>query len=145
MGITDQELEHLLKSATTEEQPPKKRGGRPKGATNLFSRQLRECLLLAAEQSIWAKNENDPSAQGSVTSFLTAVADKWPDKFAQMLCKLLPQQHLMQKTEPQTEVTYENTDQVKRALEQEGFTLKQIEQLESLLPVTAHNDGDDDE
>jgi hypothetical protein len=146
---TDEELEKMLKAAMLEEQPKHKLPpgpGRPKGSQNRFTRSLREALLAGAENSIYAKNENDPSAPGSVTAFLTQVANRFPDKYAQMLCKLLPQEIHTQETEFKTEVTYNSVAEVKAALEDAGLTLKQIEQLESMLPVTSnvHNEDEND-
>jgi hypothetical protein len=74
---------------------------------------------------------------------MTNIADKFPDKYMQALTKLLPQQYNMQKTEFRAEVTYNSADEVKAALEEAGLTLKQIEVLEGMLPITANvHDGD---
>jgi hypothetical protein len=109
--------------------------GRPPGALNKFTRELKDAMLAGAENSIHAKDPNDPNAPGTVTQFMTNVANKYPDKYAQMLTKFIPQQYHMQRTEIRAEVTYQSVDDVKRALvEEAGMTLQQVEALVAMLP-----------
>jgi 16S rRNA C967 or C1407 C5-methylase (RsmB/RsmF family) len=105
---------------------------------NKFTRELKDAMLAGAENSIHAKDPNDPNAPGTVTQFMTNVANKYPDKYAQMLTKFIPQQYHMQRTEIRAEVTYQSVNDIKRALEEEGFTLKQIEALEAMLPTASN-------
>lgn len=147
MSNSDEELDRMLKSAMSEEQQPKRKG-RPPGSLNKFTRELKEAMFSGAEQSIHAKDPDDPSAPGTVTQFLKTVADRYPDKYMQALMKFVPQQYHALKTELRAEVTYNSAEEVKAALEEAGLTLKQIEQLEAMLPSTAaegDNDGDENE
>jgi hypothetical protein len=145
MGDTNEDLERMLKFATSEEQPKRKFAGRPRGALNVFTRELKEAFLSAAEQSIYGRDPDNPDAPGSLTRYVIHIANKYPDKFAQFLTKFIPQQYHALKNEVRTEVIYQSADEVKAALEEAGLTLKQIETLEAMLPTTVPNNDDGDE
>jgi hypothetical protein len=141
----NEDLERLLKLTSEEQQPKRKAGpGRPAGALNKFTRELKEAMLSAAEQSIHGKDPDNLDAPGSLTQFMIHVANRYPDKFAQFLTKFIPQQYHALKTEVRAEVTYQSTDVVKAALEEAGLTLKQIETLEGMLPTTVPDNDDGD-
>jgi hypothetical protein len=60
----------------------------------------------------------------------------FPVQYLQELTKFIPREiNARMRTEIKAEVTYQSVDDVKRALEEAGMPSKQIEQLESLLPV----------
>ena len=55
-------------------------------------------------------------------------------QYLRVLSKFIPQQ-INSQTETTVEIVYNSINDVKCALEDAGMPLKQIEQLESLLPV----------
>ena len=61
------------------------RGGRPKGATNKTTRELKEAILLAAEKSKHSKG-------GGLVGYLTYLANSRPETYAVLLGRLLPLQ-----------------------------------------------------
>jgi hypothetical protein len=118
--------------------PAMKGAGRPVGALNKFTRELKEAMFSAAENSVHAKDQNNPDAPGSVTQFLTNVADRYPVQFMQALMKFVPQQYKMERTELRAEMTYSSADEIKRALQEEGFSPKHIEAIEAMLPAVGN-------
>ena len=110
---------------------------------NIYSRALKEAMFEGAENSVYAKDPQDLSKPGSLVQFLTWVADNRffttlannnIGVFCTLFGKMIPRQISMQ-SDTTVDLTYHSVDDVKRALEAAGMPLKQIEQLEAMLPV----------
>ena len=122
--------------------------GRPLGSLNRITKDIKEALLNGAIFSDYARDSDcdDPNAPGSLTRYMIAVANKHPELFFSAVVKLLPKEvrtHLSNDTT--VDVTLRTMNDVRRALEAEGFGSKQIRQLESLLPDTGKSLDDDAE
>ena len=124
--------------------------GRPLGALNKFTRDLKQAMLEAATLSDYAKAD-DPDTPGTLTRYCTTVANCHPELFFQAVSKLLPKEvrtHLSQDTV--VDFTFRTMNEVRRAMEAEGLTPKLISEIESLLPgpinddEEAHEEADDD-
>ncbi|MFK4536182.1 hypothetical protein ABIA00_004365 [Bradyrhizobium ottawaense] len=83
--------------------------GRPKGAQNKMTRELREGIILAAENSVHSKTKD-------LVGYLKFLADKKPETFANLLGRLIPLQAKMTsevsvehtiKAKPETKMTQE--------------------------------------
>jgi hypothetical protein len=113
--------------------------GRPLGAINKFTRELKTALLDAAILSDFAKDPSgDEDAPHSLTNYCLAMVHKYPELYFQALMRLVPKEintHLQQDTT--IDVTLcRTTDDVKRDMKNLGMSQRQIEQIESiLLPV----------
>ena len=92
-------------------------------------------MFAGAENSIHAKDPNNKDAPGTLTQFMTTIANNYPVQYLQVLSKFIPQQ-INAQTETTVEIVYNSIDDVKRALEDAGMPLKQIEQLKSYSPST---------
>lgn len=82
-------------------------GGRQKGTPNKVTRELKEAIILAAENSVHSKSKD-------LVGYVTYLADKRPDVFASLLARLLPLQGKVQfegtvahtiKAKPETAMT----------------------------------------
>ena len=116
--------------------PPMPGAGRPPGALNKITKDLKEALLNGAVFSDYAKDNTDPDAPGTLTQYCITVANKHPELFFQAIAKLIPKEirtHLQQDTT--IDVTYRTTAEVKTAMADAGMSQKQIEMIEAMLPV----------
>jgi hypothetical protein len=59
--------------------------GRPKGAKNVMTREIKEAMVLAAAESQHAKDNG-----GGLVGYLTYLANEWPELFVKLLMRLLP-------------------------------------------------------
>jgi hypothetical protein len=128
-----------------DEKPVRKFGGaqegagRPLGALNRITKDIKEAMLNGAIFSDYARDpdSNDPDVPGSLTRYMIAVANKHPELFFSAVVKLLPKEvrtHLQSDTN--ISATFHTISEVKRALEAEGFGSKQIAAIEAMLPDT---------
>jgi hypothetical protein len=125
--------------------------GRPLGAINKFTRELKTALLDAAILSDFAKDPSgDEDAPHSLTNYCLAMVHKYPELYFQALMRLVPKEintHLQQDTT--IDVTLcRTTDDVKRDMKNLGMSQREIEQIENILlpkPVDeeAHDDAAD--
>jgi hypothetical protein len=70
--------------------------GRPKGAKNVMTREVKEAILLAAAESQHAKDYG-----GGLAGYCTYLATEWPEIFARrLLARLLPRQKADKTVEP---------------------------------------------
>ena len=124
--------------------------GRPLGALNKFTKDLKTALLDAAVLSDFAKDPDNEDAEGTLTRYCLTMVHRYPELYFQALMRLVPKEintHLQQDTT--IDVTlFRTTDDVKRDMENLGMSQRQIEQIESILlpkPVDeeAHDDAAD--
>ena len=92
-------------------------------------------MFAGAENSIHAKVPNNKDAPCTLTQFMAIIANEHPVQYLQAPTKFIPQNA---QTETTVEIVYNSIDDVKRALEDAGMPLKQIEQLKSLLRRRHH-------
>jgi hypothetical protein len=67
--------------------------GRPKGAKNVMTRQLKKAMFLAAAQSQHAKDNG-----GGLVGYFIYLADEHPELFVKLLLRFLPRQREPDKT-----------------------------------------------
>ena len=119
---------------------PRNWGGKRQGAgrkpliPNDYTREIREAMFAAAENSEYGKDPSNPNAPGNLTRFFTTLANNNIGVFCMLFGKMIPRQ-IHTQSEGTVEVTYQSVDDVKRALEAAGMPLKLIEQLAAMLPV----------
>jgi hypothetical protein len=109
--------------------------GRPLGAINKFTRDLKEAMLEAATLSDYAKGDD---THGTLTSYCVTVANKHPELFFQAVSKLLPKEvrtHLQSDSTIGVNVVFETVDQVAAELERSGMSHQQVNQLKRMLPM----------
>jgi hypothetical protein len=74
------------------------------------------------------------------------VANKHPELFFSAIVRLIPRElHTSLRQDTTVDVTLRTMNDVRRALEAEGFGSNEIRQLESLLPTTGKPLNDDAE
>ena len=115
--------------------------GRPLGALNCISRDIKEGVISGLLASDYAKDPDNEDAQGSITQYMKTVANKHPELFFSAVVKLIPKelrQHLQQDT--QIDIVFNSAAEVKRAMALEGMSARQIAQIESMLPVPLEDD-----
>ena len=57
-------------------------------------------MFAGAENSIHAKDPNNKNAPGTLTQFMTTIANNYPVQYLQVLSKFIPQQINSHRTEP---------------------------------------------
>ena len=136
----------------SEEEQPKKYGwggprpgsGRKKGViTDHRPREIREMLLEAAALSVHGKDPEHPEEPGSTLRYLTFLADERIDIFAQLLLKTIPKQ-----VNTQTESTigielHRSLSDVRRDMEKQGFSQRQIDMIQNILPGPTPINGEE--
>jgi hypothetical protein len=130
----------------SDEEPKLKRpampgAGRPLGALNKLTKDLKQAMLDGAVSSDYACDPDNEDAPGSLTQYMKTVANKHPELFFQAVSKLIPREiktHLQQDTT--IDVTYRTTEEVKTAMIDAGMSRKQIEMIEAMLPVPLEQD-----
>jgi hypothetical protein len=108
--------------------------GRPRGSTDRRPREIREMLLEACARSNYGKDPAHPNEPGSALQFFITLANNNLDIFAQLLLKTIPKQ-----VNTQTESTigieiYRSELEIRRDMEAQGFSPKQIEMIKNILP-----------
>jgi hypothetical protein len=120
--------------------------GRPPGALNKLTRDLRQAMLDGAVSSDYALDPDDEDAPGSLTHYMKTVANKHPELFFQALAKLIPHEiksHSI--SESTVDIAFHSLDQVKMAMLNEGFSTKQVQAIEKMLPLTGNEQVVDDQ
>ena len=131
--MSDEEPKRKLK------RPPMPGAGRPLGARNQFTKDLKQAMLDGTILSDYAKDPDneDPDASGSLTQYMKTVANRHPELFFQVLSKLLPREintHLQQDTTIDVTV-YRSVDEVKNAMLDAGMSSNTITAIQAMLPV----------
>ena len=111
--------------------------GRPLGAINKFTRDLKQAMLEAATLSDYAKSD-DPDTHGTLIRYCTTVANRHPELFFTAVSRLLPKEvrtHLQSDSTIGVNVVFETVDQVAAELERSGMTHQQVKQIQALLPM----------
>ena len=111
--------------------------GRPLGALNKVTADLKRQILDGAIDSDYGRDPNDKNAPGSMANYLRNVANHHPELYFQAVTKLLPKEvrtHLSNDTT--VDITYHTIDEVKQALEMAGMSRTQIDAIAALLPDT---------
>ena len=117
--------------------PPMPGAGRPLGAVNKFTRELKTALLDAAILSDFAKDPNDEAAPHSLTNYCLAMIQKYPELYFQALMKLLPREvNTRLQNDTTLDITYRTIAEVKHALEESGMPRTQIAAIAALMPDT---------
>lgn len=110
--------------------------GRPPGAVNKLTRDLKSALLDAAILSPFAKDPNDENAPNSLTNYCLAMCTQFPDIYFQALMRLVPREvNTSLRQESTLDITYRTVSEVRRALEESGMPLKQIEAIAAMAGV----------
>jgi hypothetical protein len=106
--------------------------GRPPGQPNALTAQLREALIAGAINSKYGKDDEHPN--GDLVVFFTNLANEHIGLFCSLFGKSIPR-HIQTQSNASLNVIYQTTEQVKQAMIEAGLTVKQINQIESMLPV----------
>jgi hypothetical protein len=123
--------------------------GRPLGALNKFTKDLKTAMLDAAMLSDFAKDPNDEYAPGSLTQYCLTMVHKFPELYFQALMRLVPREintHLQQDIDV---TVYRSVDEVKNAMLDAGMSSNTITAIQAMLPVsiiekeTPVDEGDD--
>jgi hypothetical protein len=137
--MSDEEPKRKLK------RPAMPGAGRPLGALNKFTRDLKTAMLDAAVLSDFAKDPNDEDAPGTLTQYCLTMVHQFPELYFQALMRLVPREintRLQQDTT--VEVTYRSIAEVERDMENLGMSSKQIAAIESiLLPKPVDEEAED--
>jgi hypothetical protein len=120
--------------------------GRPLGALNKFTRDLKQAMLDGAVFSDYAKDPDNEDVPGTLTQYMVTVANKHPELYFQAIAKLIPHEIKSHRIlESTVDVTYRTIEEVKQAMEMEGMTHKQISPIEAvLLPESVDEEARDD-
>ena len=120
--------------------------GRPLGSLNRITKDLKQAILDGCVSCDYAFDFNDPSAPPSISTYMRNVANKHPELFFSAIVRLIPRElHTSLRQDTTVDVTLRTMNDVRRALEAEGFGSNEIRQLESLLPTTGKPLNDDAE
>jgi hypothetical protein len=106
--------------------------GRPPGQPNALTAQLREALIAGAINSKYGKDDEHPD--GDLVTFFTNLANEHIGLFCSLFGKSIPK-FIQTQSDNTLNVTYRSIEEVKLAMEQAGMSIKQIAQLEAMLPV----------
>jgi hypothetical protein len=106
--------------------------GRPPGQPNALTAQLREALMAGAINSKYGKDDEHP--EGDLVTFFTNLANEHIGLFCSLFGKSIPK-FIQTQSDNTLNVTYRSIEEVKLAMEQAGMSIKQIAQLEAMLPV----------
>jgi hypothetical protein len=101
------------------------RSGRPLGVPNKISRTLRDALIYVAEHSKWSKD-------GTLESYCTTLADKFPKAYGPLLARLLPltidaRHQIVEK------VVYRTVEEIKASMVARGLPQKTVDLLASVV------------
>ena len=114
--------------------------GRPRGSVfdgGPSPKILREAMIEGAVNSKWAKDPADPDAPGTLEMIFRNIAKSNIGVFCSLFARLIPRHTTVQnETSIDISTTYRSTAEVKEAMLGAGMSVKQIAQLESLLPNT---------
>jgi hypothetical protein len=120
--------------------------GRPLGALNRITADIKRGLLDGLLTCDYALDPNDKDAPGSISTYMRSVANKHPELFFQAVVKLIPKElHTSLRQDTTVDITYRTIDEVKQALEMGGMSRKQIEVIAALMPDTGSKPLDDEE
>jgi hypothetical protein len=126
-----------------DEEPRRKFGGaqpgagRPLGALNRITKDIKEALIAGCVTCDYALDPNDKDAPGSITQYMRTVANKHPELFFSAVVKLLPKEvRTSIQNDTTVDITYRTIDEVKQALEMEGMSRTQIAAIAALMPDT---------
>ena len=110
--------------------------GRPLGALNKFTRDLKQAMLDAAVLSDYATDNNE-DAPGTLTQYMVTVANRHPELFFSALAKLIPHEIKSHRISESTiDVTvYRSVDEVKNAMLDAGMSSNTITAIQAMLPV----------
>ena len=99
--------------------------GRPLGALNRISRDIKEGVISGLLASDYAKDPDNEDAQGSITQYMKTVANKHPELFFSAVVKLIPKE-LRQSIQTDTtiDVSYRTFSEVKSAMLEVRFFAK---------------------
>lgn len=122
--------------------PPMPGAGRPPGALNKFTRELKTALLDAAILSDFAKDPSgDENAPHTLTNFCLTMVHKFPELYFQALMRLVPKEiNTRLQNDTTLDITYRTMSEVKDAMLAEGVTPKLISDIEKMLPVPIHHE-----
>lgn len=115
--------------------------GRPPGALNKISRDLKTAMLDAAVLSDRAKDPEHPELPGTLVQYMLNVEQEFPQLFFQALTRIIPKevrQHLHQDT--QIDITFNSVADVERAMLDAGMSRQQIAAIEKILPAPLEPD-----
>ena len=113
---------------------------RPLGSLNRISRMLKEGMILAAENSAYAHDSEDPNAPPTLNRYLITFCNKHPTEFFAALMQLIPKEtHLQQQSTIDIGVTsYSSLQEVREAMLENGMSPKMIAAIESQLPSVSN-------
>jgi hypothetical protein len=94
-------------------------------------------LLEGAKNSKYGRDPDNPEAPGTLENFFKNVANDHPNEFLALLSKLIPRQvSAYNESTIDIGISYRNTEEVKDAMIDAGWSPQQIQQISSLLPNT---------
>ena len=104
-------------------------GGRKPDSGNTMPKQLKECILLAAELE-----GSDGKGKDGAVGFLRCLANRDISAFGILLSRVLPLQ-VEAKSDPRFVVRYETAAEVRREMKAKGFTSELLRMLADELEV----------
>ena len=108
--------------------------GRRRGSVDARPREIREAMLLGAATSDLGRDEEHP--EGDLVVFFRTLCNKELPLFVGLLNRLIPKQ-INTQTESTIglEVTLNTVQDVKREMERQGFSQRQISAITASLPM----------
>ena len=88
--------------------------------------------MAGAINSKYGKDDEHP--EGDLVTFFTNLANEHIGLFCSLFGKSIPK-FIQTQSDTTLNVTYRSIEEVKLAMEQAGMSIKQIAQLEAMLPV----------
>jgi hypothetical protein len=125
-----------------DEEPRRKFGGaqpgagRPLGALNRVTADLKRAILDGCVTCDYAFDSNDKDAPPSISTYMRNFANKHPEIFFQAIVRLIPKEvRTSIQNDTNINATFRTISEVKRAMEAEGMSPQFIASVESLLPM----------
>ena len=101
---------------------PKRRRGRPPGATNLMTREVREAIIIA-----FSELGEDLRGKGGLVGFIKRIGRTDLKTSANLLCATMPRQVTIKEKK---EIVYQSADEVRAELKRAGIPVDSLFQLE---------------
>jgi hypothetical protein len=114
---------------------PKRVRGRPKGATNLMTRQVQEAILIA-----FSELGEDLHGKGGLVGFLKRIGRNDLKTAGMLLRAVMPTQMTVERKE---NVSYQSIDEVRAELNRSGISIEKVFELEYIKPPVVEVEATD--
>ena len=120
----------------SKEHQPKHPRGRPKGATNLMTRDVKEAIIAACNQI-----GSDGKGTGGLQGYMVFLGKQHPTTMGMLLRAIMPTQVTVERTERPKE--YKTLEDAKKELEQYGIKWEPVHRLQYYKGPVIELDADD--